>query len=117
VFPHFSAGSSQCRSSEADVGGRVGNVRLVAREQLGEQADHLAAHPTGVELPPGNERVIGSFHQSLVFLNPESMRLDNGRDHTSDRTMVAFTIDYRCADGRFLMSPRGVAVSNHRYLF
>jgi hypothetical protein len=25
-------------------------------------------------------------------------------------------IDYRCADGRFLMSPRGVAVSNTRYL-
>jgi hypothetical protein len=25
-------------------------------------------------------------------------------------------IDYRCADGRFLMSPRGVAVSNHQYL-
>ncbi len=25
-------------------------------------------------------------------------------------------IDYRCADGRFLMSPRGVAVSNARYL-
>jgi hypothetical protein len=26
------------------------------------------------------------------------------------------SIDYRCADGRFRMSPRGVAVSNHRYL-
>jgi hypothetical protein len=25
-------------------------------------------------------------------------------------------IDYRCADGRFLMSPRGMAVSNTRYL-
>ncbi len=25
-------------------------------------------------------------------------------------------IDYRSADGRFLMSPRGVAVSNTRYL-
>jgi hypothetical protein len=30
--------------------------------------------------------------------------------------MVDFPIDYRCADGRFLVSPRGVAVSNHRYL-
>ncbi len=26
------------------------------------------------------------------------------------------TIDYICADGRFLMSPCGVAVSNRRYL-
>jgi hypothetical protein len=26
------------------------------------------------------------------------------------------TIDYRCADGRFLMSPRGMAVFNTRYL-
>jgi hypothetical protein len=26
------------------------------------------------------------------------------------------TIDYRCADGRFLMSPRGMEVSNTRYL-
>ncbi len=25
-------------------------------------------------------------------------------------------VDYRCADGRFLMSPRGMAVSNTRYL-
>jgi hypothetical protein len=25
-------------------------------------------------------------------------------------------IDYRCADGRFLMSPRGMAVNNTKYL-
>jgi hypothetical protein len=29
---------------------------------------------------------------------------------------AAETTDYRCADGRFLMSPRGVTVSNTRYL-
>ncbi len=33
-----------------------------------------------------------------------------------DCTCVEDTIDYRCANGRFLMSPRGMAVSNTRYL-
>ncbi len=35
---------------------------------------------------------------------------------TVNGSQVDFRIDYRCADGRFLMSPRGVAVSNTRYL-
>ncbi len=31
-------------------------------------------------------------------------------------TWALICIDYRCVDCRFLMSPRGVATSNHRYL-
>ncbi len=34
-------------------------------------------------------------------------------------TSIVYSLDlrlYRCADGRFLMSPRGMAVSNTRYL-
>jgi hypothetical protein len=29
---------------------------------------------------------------------------------------LTFAIEYRCADGRFLMSPRGVAIPNQNYL-
>ncbi len=32
------------------------------------------------------------------------------------RAYAALSIYYRCADGRFLMLPRGVAVSSHRYI-
>jgi hypothetical protein len=32
------------------------------------------------------------------------------------RTLNVVHIEYRCADGRFLMSSRGMAVSNTRYL-
>ncbi len=31
--------------------------------------------------------------------------------------LAAGIIDYRCADSRFMMSPRGMAVSNTRYLY
>jgi hypothetical protein len=37
-------------------------------------------------------------------------------EKNSTRETVA-SIDWRCADGRFLMLPRGMAVSNTRYLF
>jgi hypothetical protein len=36
-------------------------------------------------------------------------------DH-KELEQISQPIDYRCADGRFLMSPRGMAVSNTRYI-
>jgi hypothetical protein len=49
------------------------------------------------------------------------LSLDYGREDGNSSTdlwtdLGVNSIDYRCADGRFLMPPRGMAVSKTRYL-
>ncbi len=81
--------------------------------------ENKAAWGTWVEyVHSGNH---GTLVKNPILYRADKRKTEKGRQNgikaeSNRKDMTVWNLDYRCAEGRFLMSPHGMAVFNTRYL-